>query len=70
MKFKSRKEVEYRDCKIIIRECERENAWKDVLRSFEAQDENGKTLWISDILYECNYLDDCESVIDKHLEKK
>ena len=67
MKFKDRREVEYRGCKIIIRECERENAHKDILRSFEAQDENGKTLWISDIMYECDYLQECKDVIDKHM---
>ena len=67
-RFTGLTEYGYRGCKIIARSWTDDNAWKDEYNSFEAQDENGKTLWLTDIMFECDYFDDCKNVIDKHLE--
>ena len=32
--------------------------------SFEALDKNNKTLWLSDIMYDCDYIDSCKYAID------
>jgi len=67
-KQKTTKTENYRGCKIITRTWVDDNVWKDKYNSFEVQDENGKTLWITDILFEGDYFQDCKNVIDKHKE--
>ena len=67
----SRVKQEYRGCTITVRTFRplSDFGTQDTFRSFEAQDENGQTLWISDIMFEGDYLDSCKKTIDKHLEE-
>ena len=58
----TKKIISYKDCNIIVRN------WDNGYNSFEAQDENENTLWLTDIMYECDYLDACKDVIDKYLK--
>jgi len=66
-RFAEKKEQNYKGCKIITRTWVDNNVWKDEYKSFQALDENNKSLWITDIMFEADYLNDCKKVIDKHI---
>jgi len=55
-------EVDYNGGKIITKKFEGDS--HATYNSFEAQNKNGVTLWLSDIMYACDYIGACKHAID------
>ena len=60
MRLLKKETIYYHGGKIVVRRFE------GGYNSYEALNKNGKTLWLTDILYECDYLETCKQTIDKY----